>query len=464
MRRNRVMGYALLGALAVPGAAMAAQDADTQADAVDNASCTQKEQVQFKVGETSLDQDAKQSVAQVAEWLREDDRRFVRIEGHADPSGSPAMNQRLSEKRAQSVEQQLFRAGIDRGRVLTFGRGEEMAPSVGSSPEEMRVVVINQCERAPATASADGAAATGAAVSAQAAEPAMENGAAENGNGAYQQQPSADQTQMNGATTEQGTGPGASPETGAATTGDGTAAGATTSGDASEAPTQAETLPGDTTGTPTDMGTTPGTMADPTTGAVVTDPTLMAQPEAQEPGLASRIGVGVSVGGGVVGFVDEDTRDVTDPGGSWEARVTVGTRLPVALELAYIGSAQNLEVAGFDEDAILLGNGAEATLRLQIPISIVTPYVFGGIGWTRYDITRNDDALTAALIPDSDNVGTVPFGLGLALGNLGGFILDLRGTGRATFNDDLLNAAVATTGNSAQLHSWNVTLRLGAEF
>jgi len=116
------------------------------------------------------------------------------------------------------------------------------------------------------------------------------------------------------------------------------------------------------------------------------------------------------VGGGVMGFTDEEARDLTDPGGSWEARVTVGTRTPVAIEGAYIGSAQNLEFPGLDEDALVVGNGAEATLRVNIlPSFFVQPYVFGGLGWTYYSIEEADTAGD-----DSDNVFSLPYGAGVS--------------------------------------------------
>ena len=55
----------------------------------------------------------------------------------------------------------------------------------------------------------------------------------------------------------------------------------------------------------------------------------------------------------------------------------------------------------------------------------------------------------------------VPLGGGVTARVAGSFLIDVRATYRATFNDDLLRAA-ATTANSMQ--SWNVGGRVGFEF
>jgi len=46
------------------------------------------------------------------------------ISGHTDSSGSDALNQRLSERRAQSVSNYLNGAGIMPDRIESIGFGE----------------------------------------------------------------------------------------------------------------------------------------------------------------------------------------------------------------------------------------------------------------------------------------------------------------------------------------------------
>jgi outer membrane protein OmpA-like peptidoglycan-associated protein len=170
-------------------------------------------------------------------------------------------------------------------------------------------------------------------------------------------------------------------------------------------------------------------------------------------------GLGITAGGGVVGFQDSGSRSIANTGGSWEARLTLGTRTPVGLDLAYVGSAQDLNFVGLDTRAYLLGNGAEADLRLQWPRGVVRPFIFGGIGWTHYSVERGTVAGTR--LRSSDDVGTVPLGVGLAIGLPHGVMFELRGTERLTFDDDIFsNSGVSSTG----LDNWNATARLGAEF
>lgn len=79
-----------------------------------------------------------------------------------------------------------------------------------------------------------------------------------------------------------------------------------------------------------------------------------------------RVGIGLSLGGGVDDFVGEELRDMTSLGGSWNLRATLGTRSLLAGEVSYIGTAQSIAAPGFDDDAVLAGNGVQAALRLDV--------------------------------------------------------------------------------------------------
>ena len=48
----------------------------------------------------------------------------IRIEGHTDSDGGEDMNQRLSERRANSVRDYLVRKGINQARMEAVGFGE----------------------------------------------------------------------------------------------------------------------------------------------------------------------------------------------------------------------------------------------------------------------------------------------------------------------------------------------------
>ncbi len=178
---------------------------------------------------------------------------------------------------------------------------------------------------------------------------------------------------------------------------------------------------------------------------------------------ASGIGVGVTLGGGAVGFWQDGSKSFADTGGSWDVRATIGTRLPIAFEAAYVGSAQSINALGLSTNAILLGSSAEGDIRINILRGRVQPYVFGGAGYTYYRITNT--AISTSDLQRTDNVLTIPFGAGVTARLGHAFLLDIRGTGRWTFDDDLFkNAAAATNAGDAHLYNWMGTAHLGWEF
>ena len=175
----------------------------------------------------------------------------------------------------------------------------------------------------------------------------------------------------------------------------------------------------------------------------------------------SRIGIEATVGAGAIGFVGESARNATQTGASWDARMMVGSRLPIAIEGAYVGSVQNINALGLSTASLLLGNGIEGTVRVNITRARVQPYLFGGIGWTHYQLT-NTVANTSS-ISDKDDIGTVPVGAGLSARVGSAVILDIRGTYRATFADDMMRAP-SPDGNSSSMQTWNAAGRFGFEF
>jgi hypothetical protein len=190
-------------------------------------------------------------------------------------------------------------------------------------------------------------------------------------------------------------------------------------------------------------------------------PVAQTAMEDQETGV-ERIGVGFMLGGGVVDFTDEEARALTDLGGSWDIRAVIGSKMPVALELAYVGQAQGLDVTGLDNDSILLGNGGEGVLRLQLPQYVVRPYVLGGVGWLHYSLSNTGNTVSA--MAESDDVLTVPLGLGFTLAAAWGGTLDVRGTFKLAYYEDLMSDIYSGTGLEANLHTWGVQATFGWEF
>nr|HEX4318425.1 outer membrane beta-barrel protein [Kofleriaceae bacterium] len=184
-----------------------------------------------------------------------------------------------------------------------------------------------------------------------------------------------------------------------------------------------------------------------------------------QPVLASSIGVGVTVGGGLFGFTDRAMREsvASDVGGVWDVHASIGTHIPIGLEVGYSGNAANIQSLAGTPNGTLVGTAMEAALRYTIfPHSNWTPFVFAGMGWQRYDVTSQRLAASDTGLKTSDDVADFPMGGGLSFRDVGGFTFDLRGTYRATTGSTLL--LDQRTNQFAGLQSWEASAALGYEF
>jgi OmpA family len=174
------------------------------------------------------------------------------------------------------------------------------------------------------------------------------------------------------------------------------------------------------------------------------------------------LGIQVMAGGGLINQLDDETGDMTEVGGMWEARVAFLNRSFIGFEAAYIGSVQTVNAMGLDDNAQLLGNGAELNLRLNLLRSaVVRPYLFGGVGWTHYDFTNTGTA--GAQVEDDDEVLHIPAGVGLGFHIVRGMTLDLRGTMRAAFEESAFEP-MAPPDDEMGLENWSASAQLGFEF
>lgn len=173
-------------------------------------------------------------------------------------------------------------------------------------------------------------------------------------------------------------------------------------------------------------------------------------------------GVGVTVGGGVIGFTDHALRSATsNVGGLWDLRATFGTHVPLAIEAAYVGSVTGLDSMVGTAHTNLIGTTFETDVRLNLAPDLAwDPYVFAGVGWQRYTVDDRELAFSDTGIRTSDDLMELPFGGGLAY-RRGGLITDVRGTVRATSGSDMV---VDRSGRVAPMNSWEASAALGYEF
>jgi hypothetical protein len=177
-----------------------------------------------------------------------------------------------------------------------------------------------------------------------------------------------------------------------------------------------------------------------------------------------RVGFSLSFGGGVSDFTDQSMRDSTGVGGTWAVRAAVGTKTPFGVEASYIGSAQEINALGLDQNSMLVSNGLQGALRLNAVVGApITPFVFGGVAWSHYDLANTSRNTSA--ISDSDNLLEVPVGLGVG-GSWRGIGYDVRGELRFASREDLVPelSAGRDTGSHADMHRWGVNATLGYGF
>jgi hypothetical protein len=189
-----------------------------------------------------------------------------------------------------------------------------------------------------------------------------------------------------------------------------------------------------------------------------------------DPHIFSGIGIGIAVGGGVIGFVDDSMRNTTgNVGGLWSLRGALGTHVPLALELGYSGSATSIDTELGRADAVMVGTAVEAAVRYNVaPRRTWTPYAFAGLGWQRYTIDDTAFQLSDTGIGNRDDLLVVPLGVGLSY-RFGPLVSDVRGTFRAATGEGLVletpEVSLATgSGRFAPMHSWDTSLNIGYEF
>ena len=82
-----------------------------------------KDSVLFDFDSYTLKPSARDTLRRIADTINRDPSNVIVVAGFTDSTGSFRYNVRLSEKRAQSVKNELVLDGVDPSRILTFGCG-----------------------------------------------------------------------------------------------------------------------------------------------------------------------------------------------------------------------------------------------------------------------------------------------------------------------------------------------------
>lgn len=90
------------------------------------------DRVFFAYDSSELTNEARETLAQQAEWLDYHGRARVTIEGHCDERGTREYNLALGERRANAVKSYLMALGVPASRLNTISYGKERPAVVGN--------------------------------------------------------------------------------------------------------------------------------------------------------------------------------------------------------------------------------------------------------------------------------------------------------------------------------------------
>lgn len=91
----------------------------------------------FDYDKAALTADAKQILSANADWLKNNAKVNLQIEGHCDSRGTIEYNLALGERRAQSVKAYLVGLGVAANRLSVISYGEEKPLEQGESDSAM---------------------------------------------------------------------------------------------------------------------------------------------------------------------------------------------------------------------------------------------------------------------------------------------------------------------------------------
>nr|WP_244327719.1 OmpA family protein [Roseibium sp. RKSG952] len=81
--------------------------------------------IYFDKGSAQISEEAQMTIVRQADWLKDNKKWLVKVQGHADEPGGEAANKALSTRRADAVMNALAAQGVDRRRMWAKGYGIE---------------------------------------------------------------------------------------------------------------------------------------------------------------------------------------------------------------------------------------------------------------------------------------------------------------------------------------------------
>jgi len=92
--------------------------------------------IRFDVGKASLKPESMGIINEVVDLMQKHPDLKFSVEGHTDGDGNDEFNLELSQKRAESVMNEMILSGIEEDRLQARGLGETMPITGNASPED----------------------------------------------------------------------------------------------------------------------------------------------------------------------------------------------------------------------------------------------------------------------------------------------------------------------------------------
>ena len=103
---------------------------------------TFKSEMMFDSDSSTLKPGAYAEIGRVADILVKYPQTTIRVEGHTDTKGAEDYNQKLSEKRAESVKNAMVQKAVAPSRISTIGYGESQPISSNDALNRRVTIVI----------------------------------------------------------------------------------------------------------------------------------------------------------------------------------------------------------------------------------------------------------------------------------------------------------------------------------
>ena len=92
-----------------------------------------EDQGNFKFGQTTLPEEAKQRIDEMVQQLKQDPKNvFIEIEGHTDNVGDKLVNEKVGLERAEAVQRYLYeqyQIPLHKMNVISYGKEKPIAPN-----------------------------------------------------------------------------------------------------------------------------------------------------------------------------------------------------------------------------------------------------------------------------------------------------------------------------------------------